>query len=95
MSKLEQTLSIIKPDAVERNLTEEIKSPENQKQPVVLSPAVRKIVDEIIAINSIGVINFAESIDTVQRKYKKVKYLPKRTFLSLRFQEIKKLTCIL
>ena len=26
MSKLEQTLSIIKPDAVERNLTEEIKS---------------------------------------------------------------------
>tara|TARA_B100000700_G_scaffold95033_1_gene107123 strand:- start:780 stop:2081 length:1302 start_codon:yes stop_codon:yes gene_type:complete len=27
-------------------LTEEIKSPENQKQPVVLSPAVRKIVDE-------------------------------------------------
>ena len=27
MSKVEQTLSIIKPDAVERNLTENIKNP--------------------------------------------------------------------
>ena len=59
---MEWTASII-PDL---SFTPNISNPEYLSY-LPLCHVFGRLVDEIIAINSIGTINFAESIDTVQR----------------------------
>ena len=55
MSKLEQTLSIIKPDAVERNLTEEIKSIFTKNNLIIKEDKVNlDLNDEIIKFTNLN-----------------------------------------